>query len=459
MAGRTLDEARAAFRATQNRGRADGLHNRSPHAPTQTVHITTSPPTTITSLSATAASPPFLSKSASNPHHPLIVNGQAYIPDPNWNTAHITEISPMADMNNYQYHTFVALSTDNPSIPTSSALSATSTHSSTNSPNPSTYPFIFNTGATCHISPFLSDFESITPITPHPIKGLGEHFVCATGIGTIILETPSGSLTLNKAFYVPDSSVHLISVFLLGDSHYNAHFYPSKGFCIISDAKNSIIAHSTALTNRKLFTHSDFTVHVPHSLSNPSSAHYTSRPSDVDTWHKQLGHCDSCTVIDMARNNVVKGMSIDLSSLPPKCEHYILGKQTRSSVPKTREGTRADKPLDWIYIDLCGPMSIASHSGCMYSMNIIDDFSSFIWSIPLRSKNDAAPILKTWLTAVELQTPHWLCLFVTDNGELATIQIQNWCHEQGILHLFTVPYMSAHNGHAEHLHHTLMNKA
>jgi transposase InsO family protein len=152
-------------------------------------------------------------------------------------------------------------------------------------------------------------------------------------------------------------------------------------------------------------------------------------------------------------------MPIDISSPPSKCEHCILGKQTRSSVPRVREGERATKHLEHVYIDLCGPMSIPSRSGRLYSMNIIDDYSGFVWTLPLRSKADAAPFLKIWLTALEVQTPFRLQSFVTDNGELASSHIQNWCNEKGILHLFTAPYTSAHNGRIERLHRTLFDKA
>ena len=145
-------------------------------------------------------------------------------------------------------------------------------------------------------------------------------------------------------------------------------------------------------------------------------------------------------------------MNINLSSPPPKCEHCILGKQTRSSVPRMREGPRATKPLERVYVDLCGPMSIASRSNHLYSMNIIDDFSSFVWSLPLHSKDEAAPALKAWLFGLEVQTPHRLKSFITDNGELASLQIQHWCSQKGILHLLTAPYTSAHNGRAERLH-------
>lgn len=104
-------------------------------------------------------------------------------------------------------------------------------------------------------------------------------------------------------------------------------------------------------------------------------------------------------------------------------------------------------------------MSISSRTGRIYSMNVIDDFSSFVWSIPLCSKGEATTLFKHWLAAIELQTPHRLKCLVTDNGELTSTQIQNFCAERGILHLFTAPYTSAHNGRAERLHRTIMDKA
>ena len=438
MAGRPVDEAKAAYRASINRqtpATTSNNHTSRAPRPQHSAHITDT--TSTPSLASTGT---------------VFVNGLPYVPDPHYtvtappvteHSAHITEITSTVDTNDYQYHAFFAFSNSpSPFVPFSSAFTTSSSISS----SPSSLPFIIDTGATCHISPILSDFKSLRTITPHPIKGLGDLCINAVGMGTIELRTASGILSLNNAFYVPNSNVRLISVFLLGDSNYTSHFYPRQGVCFISDVNNSVVAKGTALPGRKLFTLSEFNVVLPHSKHPPSFAHYTTRLPDVDTWHRRLGHCGHRTVIDMARSRSVQGMHVDLSSPAPKCQHCILGKQTRSSVPKVREGPRADKPLGRVYVDLCGPMSTPSRNGNLYCMNIIDDYSSFVWSIPLRSKDQSAPALKAWLCGLEIQTPHRLSSFVTDNGELSSSQIHQWCTEKGILHLFTAPYTSAHNG-------------
>ena len=389
MAGRTIDEARTAFRAAQNKTNQprDSRNNGLPRAQNQTALVAASTPT-----APSMASPVITTAS------PVFVNGLPYVLDPSWtastntpSSAHIAEVDDTPETIVYPYHAFLAYNTS--PFP-STVLSASSLP--TVSSRTSLLPFIIDTGATCHISPILSDFKFIRAIKPHPIKGLGDHSVNAIGMGVIELQTPSGQLTLKDALYVPNASVRLISVFLLGDAHYSTHFYPRGGHCYISDYNNTIVARGKVLSNRKLFALSEFTVLLP-KPSSPSFAHYASRSPDVDTWHKRLGHCGPRTIIDMARSNVVEGMPVDISSPPPKCEHCILGKQTRSSVPKQREGARATKPLERIYVDLCGPMTIPSRSNRLYSMNIIDDYSSFVWSLPLRSKDEAAPVLKSWL--------------------------------------------------------------
>jgi hypothetical protein len=347
MAGRSIDDAKAAYRTSVNRLTLPNPQGYRPPCPSnQSAHIAASPTPSPTPSSTGT----------------VFVNGLPYVPDPTWNnvvpgatqsSAHITEITCAADTNDYQHHVFFAFSDPfslSPSFSTAFSASLSPSFSpSLSRPNPSSssLPFIIDTGATCHISPVLFDFKSLHPITPHPIKGLGDLCVHAVGMGTIQLKTSFGLLCLNDAFYVPDSSVRLISVFLLGDSDYTSHFYPRQGYCYISDANNSVVARGSALSNRKLFTLSDFHVVLPPppATHTPSHAHYTSRSPDIDTWHRRLGHCGHRTIIDMAHSRSVEGMHVNLSSPPAKCEHCILGKQTCSSVPKVREGARADRPL------------------------------------------------------------------------------------------------------------------
>ena len=339
-------------------------------------------------------------------------------------------------------------------------------NSSPLSPKPGTCPFILDSGATCHISPIRSDFSTLRSIAEHPITGLGGARVYAIGIGTVELTVDSGHrLLLNDVLFVPASTVRLISVVSLNrEQRYFTIFGPDD--CWLTDTNGAVVAHGTVSATRNLYTlSSDSPGNLPKLLGDqtalpilPYVSYVSTNTPDVETWHRRLAHCSVQTVLDMARNGVVRGMPIDLSTLPPKCDHCIVGKQTRSSVPKVREGPKATRRLERVFVDLCGPHLVTSKSGCRYSMNIIDDFSSYVWTIPLRGKDGASQALQVWHRLVENRSGEKLKILVTDNGELVSQSVADWCADSGIEHQLTAPYTSAQNGRAERLHRTLMNK-
>lgn len=329
-------------------------------------------------------------------------------------------------------------------------------------------PFFVDTGANTHLSPVLSDFKTLRPIAPHPISGVGGTSIHAVGIGTIEIPTSSShKFILHNALYAPTSKVRLISVLTLNrSSRGNVSHFGEDSFWV-TNANGETILRGSVNQARRLYCLDPYHAHmaektVGHNAPSPNastSALYTSRVPDVDTWHRRLGHCNFNTVVDMARKQTVEGMTINLSSSPPKCQACILGKQTRSSIPKEREGERATRPLERVFVDLCGPIRPVSSSGRLYSMNVIDDFLSYVWSLPLRSKSDASSILQRWHRAVTNQTSHWLQILISDNGELVSNAMAEWCARNGIDHRRTAPYMSAQNGRAERLHRTLLGKA
>jgi hypothetical protein len=211
---------------------------------------------------------------------------------------------------------------------------------------------------------------------------------------------------------------------------------------------------------------------VTGSLLHPKSSLYTlnlnsslakhafisTRTPDLETWHRRLGHLNVRSIVEMSDKQMVKGMHIDLSTEPAKCQHCILGKQTRSTVPKIREGPKAAEVLDIVYIDLTGP-HLQSANGNKYSMNLIDDATSLIWAIPIKLKSAAVGVLKEWVLRVERETGRKVGIFRVDNGELKSVEYANFCASRGINPQWTSPHISAHNGRAERVHLTLFSNS
>ena len=153
-------------------------------------------------------------------------------------------------------------------------------------------------------------------------------------------------------------------------------------------------------------------------------------------------------------------MPIDVSVSPPKCEHCILGKQSKTPVPHTQEGERAKKPLAIVYSDLTGPQDVPSAGGSLYLMNIIDDYLSYPWGFTLKRKSDAVQVFKDWRVKLERETGHKVGIVQTDGGgEYTGLEYESMLKREGITHQTTAPYTSVQNGKSERLHRTIMGRA
>ena len=183
------------------------------------------------------------------------------------------------------------------------------------------------------------------------------------------------------------------------------------------------------------------------------------RVPDIETWHRRLGHINYRSIVDMSDNGMVKGMHVNLSSTPPKCQSSILGKQTRKAVPKKREGVRPTGVLDVVYIDLTGPQSVQSASRYNYVMNIVDDATSFVHTYLLLAKSTAIKVLKEWVLLAERETRRTVGSFNIDNGELKSTEFVEFCASRGIRPHWTAPSTSAQNGCVERFHYTQFNSA
>lgn len=84
-------------------------------------------------------------------------------------------------------------------------------------------------------------------------------------------------------------------------------------------------------------------------------------------------------------------------------------------------------------------------------MNIIDDYTSYPWSIPLKLKSDAFSKLRIWELARENETRLKIGMYY-NNGELKSDQMENWLASRGIGHQYTTPNTSAHIGQVERMH-------
>ena len=115
--------------------------------------------------------------------------------------------------------------------------------------------------------------------------------------------------------------------------------------------------------------------------------------------------------------------------------------------------------LEKVWVDLIGPISVMSANRNCYVMDLLDNYTSKGWLIPLKSKDQAFPELQAWELTQEREMGFTVGMYRVDNGELKSKKMEAWLKSCGVQQNFMAPYMSAHIGHVERMHRTLMAKA
>jgi hypothetical protein len=318
--------------------------------------------------------------------------------------------------------------------------------------------FFMSSIITSHISPKLSDFKTLTSILPYPVKELGGVYAVGQGTIDVLTDITTGrKLTLQHVLFVPFARERLISVTSLCQDGMHCVF--DSVTCWVTDEDDTTVARG-AVSRGLFFLSVKVPFVTPFELAplqqeRTHSVDMLTRTPNIETWHRRLGHCSTQTVIDMARNCTVDGITIDVSVAPPKCVNCVLGKQACMPGPIQWEGIQAKRPLEQVYIELWGPMSVVSQSGYLYTAFIVDDFSSYMWSLPLRSKDEAAAVLTPWKCTIENLSGHRLKTLVTKDSGPISRSMPDWCALHGIEHQVTA---SPQNGRIECLRHMIIGK-
>jgi hypothetical protein len=245
----------------------------------------------------------------------------------------------------------------------------------------------------------------------------------------------------------------LISIGRITDQGYCALF-ADDGFSIINAQNKTTVATGTRY-GKKLYS-LDGTI-IPRPTAHVATTQLP--PASLETWHAQLGHISVSTIHKIAEGEMAKGMPVDLSMLPPSCKHCILGKQTRTPVPKMREHARSTRKLRVVYADLTGPEAVESKRRNYYSMEVVDEYTNMTWCIPLHTKDQAFCELKRCEKEWRQECGEEVGIYRVDSRELKSHQMRDWLANAGTKLQMTAPYTSAHIGMVERRHRTMFELA
>ncbi len=109
-----------------------------------------------------------------------------------------------------------------------------------------------------------------------------------------------------------------------------------------------------------------------------------------------------------------------------------------------RGGERAEKYLQLIHVDMWGAATLPGLGGTKFLLTIVDDFSSYLWVLPLKEKENVDKAFVEWMKKVELNAPGGQVIkrVRVDNGMALALHTNPYCIEKGITREFTVPRSS-----------------
>jgi hypothetical protein len=129
----------------------------------------------------------------------------------------------------------------------------------------------------------------------------------------------------------------------------------------------------------------------------------------MSTWHRRLGHPGPDALSSLSRSSFISCTS----TTHDFCHACQLGKYTR--LPFSSSLSCAERTFDLLHLDLW-TSPVISVSGSKYYLIILDDFTHYLWTFPLKQKSDTFTTLSNFFAYVATQFSCTVKPIQCDNG-------------------------------------------
>jgi hypothetical protein len=129
------------------------------------------------------------------------------------------------------------------------------------------------------------------------------------------------------------------------------------------------------------------------------------------TWHRRLDHPGPDALSSLSKSSFIHYTS----NKHEFCRACQLGKHTR--LPFYSSSHRAEHPFDLIHLDLwTSPVVSVPGFYSKYYLVILDDFTHYLWTFPMKHKSDTFTTLSNFLAYVSTQFSRTIKAIQCDNG-------------------------------------------
>jgi transposase InsO family protein len=165
---------------------------------------------------------------------------------------------------------------------------------------------------------------------------------------------------------------------------------------------------------------------------------------DAWRWHERLGHVNFGSLEKMGRLEMVRGLP-PISHAEQFCDTCVLAKHRRGVFLKQSK-YRANKALELVHGDLCGPVKPTTPDVRRYFLLLVDDATRYMWVVFLTAKSEALSAIKHIQVAAEKECDRKIRVLRTDNGgEFTTVEFTAYCANEGFTRHFSAPYTPQQN--------------
>jgi len=312
--------------------------------------------------------------------------------------------------------------------------------------------WIIDSGATRHMCNKQSSFTEFVKLeNPLPVQIGDGRKLYAFAVGKVSLKMclPNDKFkncSIENVLFVPKLCYNLLSIAEITAKGRTSKFLGNT--CELYD-KDKLIA--VAKKVNKLYYLECVTTGL-----NAYTCTHDVKDTDINLWHRRLGHLGVDNLRRLVANNLVKGINFNDNKTLSFCESCCDGKNHRSPFPKSST-TKRSSPLELIHSDVCGKLNPNSLGGGNYFVTFIDDCSHYTWVYIIKTKDEVFEVFKDFKTLVENQFNAKVKTFRSDNGgEYTSNVFRDYLKKEGIRHETTIPKTPEQNGVAERMNRTLL---
>ncbi|GFV90580.1 retrovirus-related Pol polyprotein from transposon TNT 1-94 [Trichonephila clavipes] len=250
--------------------------------------------------------------------------------------------------------------------------------------------WVIDTAATSHFCNDKSLFLDLKPITNMKMLLATEDKSCPVeGISTLRFRVKyKGSvheITLSDVLFNPKLRRNLLSGSRLESK--GAHSVGTKGKINVFNKDWIKLFSATRHENLYFFKPDHYIIPKSKEISFFSDVTAKIKNESIEIWHQRFGHVNNDYLVKTSKNDSVKGLPRLTDNGKTHCIPCKLAKSKRVSFKKTGV-VRSKRPLEFLHMDLCGPMATESQGGNKYFLSIIDDYSRKVTVFPIRNKSD-----------------------------------------------------------------------